>query len=384
MNILLVEDSEKKIDLITTAIMDKCKTDTPKIINARCLTDAISKIASDKFDLIILDFYLPLSDTNSNEQDLSSELINTYNQSINYQTEAIAITQYSRSDIHNIDLFDISGVNVITFEEDKSSWIDSLERKLLKVTERPHFDFLIFCALDKERAAFNKTNASLSQKRKLHGMDCQDISIGDFKGLCITPPRMGLVNMAITCTKAIETFQPKIVSMSGICAGLKDKAKLLDIVVCDTSWEHQTGKVTDTHFESEPYQARMDSDLRVTLKHLADSQDTVDQVKQGLYATELEESEIKVGPVVSGSAVIASGDKMDEIHLQHRKLAALEMEIYSMYEAADQSLSKPKFFAAKSVVDLGDSKKSDHVHSHGCVISARFVETALTCILPDL
>lgn len=34
-------------------------------------------------------------------------------------------------------------------------------------------------------------------------------------------------------------------------------------------------------------------------------------------------------------------------------MAGLEMEMYSLYESAAQSLCKPLYFGAKSVVDMG-------------------------------
>lgn len=48
---------------------------------------------------------------------------------------------------------------------------------------------------------------------------------------------------------------------------------------------------------------------------------------------------------------------MKEIGGQHRKWAALEMEMYSLYEAATQSICAPLYFGAKAVVDVGDSSK---------------------------
>jgi nucleoside phosphorylase len=315
---------------------------------------------------------------------VSSDLIDAFNNSINYQTEAIAITKFLREDIESSELYDISEVTVVTFDSYDNSWTQSLVNKLKKIAVRPHFDFLIFCALDIERNAFSQTDAVIGDHIKIHGMDCQYIDIDNHKGLCIAPPRMGLVNMAITATKAIEAFQPKIVAMSGICAGITGESKLLDIVIADIVWEYQTGKITDYDFKAEPYQVHMDNDLKVSIKQLKSRNDFLPSIKEGLYVSELEHSGIIIGPVVSGSAVVASKNKIQEITPQHRKMAALEMEIYSMYEAAEQSLAKPKFFAAKSVVDLADSKKADDVQRPACIISARFVEKVLSEFLPEL
>ena len=75
---------------------------------------------------------------------------------------------------------------------------------------------------------------------------------------------------------------------------------------------------------------------------------------------------------------------MIEIGMQHRKLAGLEMEMYSLYEAARQSLCRPLYFGAKAVVDLGDSSKDDELHTTASIISARLVINYLSTKLPTL
>jgi hypothetical protein len=82
--------------------------------------------------------------------------------------------------------------------------------------------------------------------------------------------------------------------------------------------------------------------------------------------------------------VVADAKRMAEIGAQHRKWAALEMEMYAMYEAATQSLFEPLFFGAKAVVDMGDAAKGDALHPTACTLSARFVVEVLRRKLPAL
>jgi len=179
--------------------------------------------------------------------------------------------------------------------------------------------------------------------------------------------------MAISAAKAIELFQPKIVCMSGICAGVIGEADLLDLIVGSVCWEYQTGKFKDNKFLQEPYQANLEHHLGLELKQFVESTEISDTIKNGLYDTELKKSKIIFAPISSGSAVIADLAKMVEIGMQHRKMAGVEMEMYSLYEAADQSLCKPIFFGAKSVVDFGDAEKGDMLHLTASILSARFI-----------
>lgn len=373
MNILLIEDESVKKDSLIALINSVETNDEKKIDYVKSLASARRKILSEKFDLIIFDIYLPLKDGNEHSVDVSEDILSDFNHSINYQTESIAITKYEIVDIENIESFNELGITVVHYNENSDTWKDSLKQKIAKLSDKASFDFLIFCALSKERDAYEKSIAEVGEKKIIKGLDCQEVTIEGRKGLCIQPARMGLVNMAITASKAIEYFQPKLVAMSGICAGVKGESNYLDLIIGDTCWEYQTGKYKNKRFVQEPYQVSLDSSIKTELSHFISNEQIISKFKEGLYCSELSVSGVVLGPLSSGSAVIADEKKMEEIGLQHRKLKAIEMEMYALYEAANQSLSRPIYFGVKSVVDLGDTLKDDAFHGPACVLSARFV-----------
>lgn len=373
MKILLIEDESFKVDAITKKIQQLLPDGSCSIIKARTLTESIQYLSSDLFDLIIFDVYLPISNPDDVAENISHQLITAFSKSKNYQAESIALTKYDLLDnLEDIRAFNESGVTIVQYN-DESKWSVCLELKINKIKNKIKYDFLIFCALSKERAAYSKTDAQLGDLRVINGMDCQDIEIGNMKGLCIKPTQMGLVHMAIVASKAIELFQPKIVAMSGICAGNSEEVNLLDIVIADTCWEYQTGKFKNNGFQQEPYQVTMNNELRTRLSHFASDPNVLTLLKSDLYDTPLKNSRIVIKPISSGSSVVASNKKMKEIGCQHRKLAAIEMEMYSLYEAAYQSICSPLFFGAKAVVDFGDGNKNDNYQLTGCIISARLI-----------
>ena len=124
--------------------------------------------------------------------------------------------------------------------------------------------------------------------------------------------------------------------------------------------------------------------MHAELKKISRSADVKAKIKEGLYETELKDSDIKVGPIASGSAVIADEEKMAEIEDQHRKLLGIEMEIYAMYEAAKQSLILPLFLGVKTVVDIGSEAKGDNLQQAGAIMSARFLTIYLQSKLSSL
>lgn len=368
MKFLLIEDNYEKRQEVESEI--NIADSTAEITIADNLEDARALILSKEFDLIVFDIYLPIR-KGEQEQDISDDLIRNFSRSKNYNRESIALTMYGDEDI-SLTEFNNHGITVVSYD-DKSQWKHSLRQKIVRVSARPRCDFLIFCALSKERAAYSNTAAKLGNMQTISGLNCQEISIGSIKGFCITPQRMGLVNMAITVSKAIEIFNPKAAAMSGICAGVSGETNLLDLVIGDICWEYQTGKFKNNKFLQEPYQAPVSRLLRVYLEQATEDQQLLDKLKLGLFDTELKTSRMSLGMISSGSAVIADASKMETIAEQHRKWSALEMEMYSFYEAAAQSLCQPVFFGAKAVVDMGDASKGDALHVSACVLSARFV-----------
>ena len=381
MKYLLIEDLQAKADQIILYIDSVDKT--AQIDSVDNLRDARHRLLTNTYDLVIFDIYLPLVNGQP-EQDVSDEILAEFARSKNYHSEAIAITRYTDRALERSRLFNDNGVTVVEFLESSGQWRESLHQKVKKIRSSRRLDFIVFCALTKERSAYQNTSAVLGDHKQLGGLNCQELLIGNFQGMCITPSRMGLVNMAVACTKAIELFRPKIVAMSGICAGVLGESKYLDIIVGQVCWEYQTGKFKDGKFKQEPYQVPIKPFFKTELEQLAEQPAFVAALKEGLYDTELKESGIRVAPISSGSVVIADAARMAEIGDQHRKWAALEMEMYSLYEAASQSVIEPLFFGAKAVVDMGDSEKGDALHASACTLSARFVVEILKRKLPEL
>lgn len=381
MKYLLIEDDDDKRQAIVAYLNLKdaqCKLD-----EADNLADARRLLLTKIYDLVIFDIFLPLTHGGS-EVDISSEIVSEFAKSKNYFSESITITKYNDGVLEHSRLFNDNGITVIHYCDQDEIWKQRLDLKIGRIQNKARCDFLIFCALTKERAAYSSTFAILGEQKTIGGLNCQEITIDRFNGLCITPSNMGLVNMAIAATKGIEIFRPKIVAMSGICAGVPGEANLLDLLIGDICWEYQTGKFKGSEFKQEPYQAKISTTIKAELSQLAEDDAFILRLKEGLYDTELKTSKAKVVPISSGSAVIADEDKMAEIGLQHRKMAGVEMEMYSLYEAATQSQFNPAFFGVKAVVDMGNSEKGDTLHDTACIISARFVASYLRKKIPEL
>lgn len=381
MKYLLIEDDPSKCEAICQFIQERDQQ--ADIVFSDHLSEARRFLLTRRFDLIVFDVFIP-DQKGGKARDASIDLISDFTNSPNAQCESIAITSYVEAGLAQSTLFNFNGITIVTYSSVLLNWQDSLGMKIQKIRNERRLDFVIFCALNKERMAYRDTAAEIGELKRIGGLDCEEMQIGVYRGVCVKPTRMGLVNMAIAATKAIELFRPVVVAMSGICAGVHGESNFLDIVVGDVCWEYQTGKFKDGEFRQEPYQTAINRALRIDLEQLSQKKGFLEQIKAGLFESELKESRILFGPISSGSAVVADTKKMREIGLQHRKWSALEMEMYSMYEAASSSLVEPWFFGAKAVVDMGDASKGDQFHSSACLVSARFVVEALRVALPNI
>lgn len=373
MKILLIEDSEDKIKRIKDFIIslgdknvDICTKDN--------LRSACRELLITRFDLIIFDIFLPKNEMLLDDAvDCSDDLIYHFSDSINYNAETLAISRYSFESLDNSYLFNRHGIPVIEFLDD-NSWQISLKLKFEKAQSKSNFDFIIFTALEKERSAFTMTNAEIGESINIDGMNCKEIKIKNSSGLIIKPHSMGPIDMAITATKAIEKFQPKLVAISGICAGIEDQSNYLDIIVPDICWFMQSGKFKQGEFIPETRQVEIDSNLSTELEQISELINSNKiNIKNGLFNKELETSKVLICPLVSSASVIADSSVLELASKSNRKVAGLDMEIFSVFNAAKSSLRKPLFFAAKAVVDLANSSKGDSFHQTASIISARFI-----------
>lgn len=376
MKILLIEDNQEKIEEITSFIFSS-GIEGVEIIKKFDLRSACREILTTKFDLIIFDIFLPKNELSKDDiADCSEDLIYNFSGSINYKTETLAISRYSFDSLDNSYLFNLHGIPVVEFlnSSEQNSWKISLKIKLEKAKNKYSFDFIIFTALEKERGAYTNTSAKIGENINIDGMNCKEISIKNKNGLIIKPHSMGPIDMAITATKAIEKFQPKLVAISGICAGIENESNFLDIIVPDICWFMQSGKFKNGTFIPEARQVNIDPNLETELEQLADdvNSDVID-IKSGLFQTELEHSKVIICPLVSSASVIADSNLIEIANKPNRKVAGLDMEIFSLFNAANSSLSKPLFFAAKAVVDMANAAKGDTLHQTASIVSARYV-----------
>tara|TARA_R110002072_G_scaffold249922_11_gene408820 strand:+ start:2304 stop:3485 length:1182 start_codon:yes stop_codon:yes gene_type:complete len=385
--LLLIEDDQEKQSSINNYIKEVYGNIRYDIDFAETFGVAVSRIFENSYDAIIVDLLMPKR-VGDEPVDISEALVDHLRDSKkNARATIIAISQHD--DIASARRQEFNRLNAVLLPYSKpDEWRVGLKIFLEKVQSRPVTDFLIVCALEMERGAFRHVEHLgfyFGELVDFQGLNCRELRLGNLRGYCVLLPRMGLVDAAIETSRALALFSPKLVCMSGICAGFPQKTQLGQVIVSEICWEHQMGKWSDNKFETRLYQCPIDSSVQTVVRQVIEADPGLSAHSEGFESIEVPRKTLALlAPTVSGSAVVNSQKKIDEILTQHPKLCGLDMEVYAVHRAVELFGQGVRCFAAKTVVDLADGNKNDHLHREGAILSARFSVQVIERVLsPD-
>lgn len=373
MKILLIEDSDTKAMDISSHILSR-GFPAANIIRAKNFTDFAASLHDD-IGLFIIDIKIPIVDdaaASENGESILEAIVKAGKDS----ALLLAISSYPGDFVGLRDKFEARGC--ILCDYSKPEWKQTLDHLLIQLNKQMRFDFLIFCALKAERSPYIPLFANGNRVSR-SDIDCFDIEIDGKLGSVILLPKMGLVNAAVVASIFIDRYRPAVVGMSGICGGFKERASLGQLFVSSMVYEYQSGKWSYDGFLEEPYQVQTDNSMQTRLGILIDQPKLLQEIEidfVGVRPTTMKTP--TMGIFTSGSAVIADKDFMEKVKDTHRKVNAVDMEIFAVQRAAELSPHKPVCICAKTVVDLCDKKKNDELHPYGSHISARFLVKAIS------
>lgn len=380
LRILLVEDDAAKAATIEEIIKRELVGSVIELVKATTINDTLVRLGDGRFDLVVVDLVLPQVKGGA-AVDATSQWCEQIENHLSGRTASwIVMTSFPdvaerarRSfALHNVAVipYDVSGV-----------WERNLVGKLQDSYEKRPLDFVIICALEKERRGYQYTACTMGDLEIVAGLDCQHVQIGRLRGAIVLQPSPGLVSAAIVTTKAMAALKPRAVAMSGICGGLESESQLGSLVVPDVSWNYQRGKFKNGRLIPDPLQVPIPPTVRTILSQMMSEEYSV-ELRKGLMFSELAVAPIQMASIVSGSQVVADGAVGVSIAEQSRKIAAVDMEVASVFFAAQDFFDgSGVYFAAKAVVDLANPDKDDRYHEYGSALSARFVTDAMCRIL---
>lgn len=188
--------------------------------------------------------------------------------------------------------------------------------------------------------------------------------------VCAHLSQMGPIASAHAATALLAEFRPRVLLMTGICGGFADQVELGDVLVAEKSWDWQAGKWTEagtlaTASDQRGAAAELVAKARAAEGVVPVLHDTYQGIKPSTTP------KLVVGPMVTGSSVIASLDIQKVFREQHRKMAGVDMECYGLYYAAENHTGAPvRAICIKAVSDLADRAKSDNIQKYCSYMSA--------------
>lgn len=396
LDILLVEDNPDKANAIKLfleflPLAVKC--------NLSISVDYVSakeKLKANQYDLLILDLQIPRSFGDQPNKDGGKDLLTELHkreEKFKRPFNIIGLTSYKESILENKIFFDEHLAFILEFND--SSWKKPLEDKVLYIEASKvgnifsfksglSFDVAIVTALKNpelemvkrlplEWVPFKVDNDPVSYFKSSIEVEGRKLNL-----ICASATEMGMSASASLTTKIKALFQPKLIMMAGICAGVEGKANLGDLLVADPAFDYNFGKIIELdgkekEFIADIRQLRIDERVVNELSELNDDKIFLTTLKEKFMGKKPAFSPaILIGPVGSGSSVIASSKFVNDIALSgSRKLIGIEMESYGVYFAAQKTLTPTgSVVSIKAVCDYANKEKSDDFQDYCAYMSA--------------
>lgn len=405
MKILVIDDNRARAGALVDHLVSAngcTRTDIDVVQDGSSARDSLERHS---YDLMVLDVMLPFRfDDNPSELTalaLLTEISETNN--LNKPTHIIGLTAYEAAEKSVATEF-LSRSWVLVRENPlNDDWMHTIANAVKYIRENdtpdlPHehlVDVVIVTALQIEMEAIRKLPWNWTPEEALD--DSQFFSRGSFdsKGklrsaIAAVATRMGMVSASVLTSKLIQRFRPRLVVMPGICAGLRDKVKLGDVICSDMAWDYQSGKHVSTKnalngFLMDPHFIPVETFVSSRIDQLArDDQHSI-RVWNGWNPRRDSPPSLVRGPVASGSAVLADRNVTESIRLQQRKLLGVEMELYGVFFAVEQApRPKPMAVGLKAVCDFADDEKNDEAQPYASYTSAAYLKEFCERYVADL
>lgn len=395
MKILIVDDATNKvrklIELFTSLGVPRDAIDV-----ATNATSAKECVTKNVYDILILDLLLPLREETDPKSEISIEFLREVTERDIYlkPKRFVGFTAHAELIEEALPHFQDWLWTVVQYDETTDEW-QQLFKNLI--------NYLKKCTTSHESQEYLTdlciiTALHTPELQAVHALpwnwqpalpvdDTTFVRTGNFISkeenysvVSASASRMGCVASALLANKLIQHFKPRFLVMTGICAGVKGKVNLGDVVLFSPTWEWASGKIvpedeSNSYLEPSPHQIPTADFILARMEELKKDHGAWATIQSGWPNAVEHALKIVLAPGASGSAVIADNITLAEILKQNRKLTAVDMEAYGVAAASSSTnVPKPTTFILKSVCDFADDSKADTWQSYAAYTSARAMQ----------
>lgn len=397
MKILIIDDAPARYRSLVPALERIGVKQTDIQLSTDCMS-ARKQLKETRYDLMVIDFVIPLRAQDEpslqHSRDLLEEIVDE--DDLVKPTKILGLTADKDAASDFADYFEQNTWRIITFSESSDGWASQIRNcvEYLQAASSKNdmpaieTDVAILCALKTpELRAILGLPWEWTEIKPLSDSlfvyEGRFYSSGrNYSVIAAHCTRMGIVSSALTAAHLIEMCRPRHIVMAGICAGIQGKVQLGDAILADPSWDWQSGKFDasrdQSRFAQAPHQLSVEHDVRAAVQALSTDQSFLGKVRK-TWPTKIDNDlQLHVGPLASGSSVLADPKVVDQIKHSHRELIGVDMEVYGLYAAAQMaSRPRPIPFAIKSVCDFANPEKNDDFQSYAAYTSAMCLQELL-------
>lgn len=392
MNILLLEDEDDKA-IRVEQVLNEIGLDDLVVTRVENIVAARERLSDIFYDLLILDIRVPYRQDESPSDDAGVQLLKEILQDDQYNRPKYVVGLTGIDDLFDKTnkIFLAHGWALLQYSATSVSWVSSLKYftnhisslgKKEQSSQPVEKDIVIITALDSPeflglKLIFDELEGPRSLDSKTLIWDgVIKISPSNSLNVVISVSwHMGLTASAILAERLVTQFKPKLIAMTGICAGFSKNVDLGDVIVASQCWEWQSGKIVEKEGEdsllpsSEPYRADQES---ITIaKQFSTDASKISELTSRLFPSDgASQWKVKVGPLASGVTVVSSDRVMQEVQAKERKVLGLDMEAYSIYATANFHPVNPDCIVIKGVCDFGSASKDDQYQNIASIRSA--------------
>ncbi|WP_180851530.1 hypothetical protein [Stenotrophomonas maltophilia] len=395
--IILIDDQIDKASSIVSPLKEHFG-DAVEVVHVSNAIDARRRMRECRFDIALIDVNLPESIDSSPTAESGFAMLDMLkvDGKANLPDELIFITAREELKQEATAKAAARGAALHFFRDGDNVWAEVLVGRVGYILERkkrhksPTVAVAIVTALSSPELDA-VLNLDLSWRPYIVPGDPTRYYLGNMQAgsrtievVAACAPRKGMPMSAALAAKMAHIFKPKVLAMVGICAGVRGKVALGDIVVADPTWDWGSGKHAQNLdstpvFRAAPYQSALRSDIASLIQ--AECRDSTlcsavsagwkDKVPGGRLSMHL-------GPMASGASVLAHDGAIGPIIEEHREVIGVEMEAYAVMAAAELCGTSP--LVIKSVCDFADAEKSDGWQQYAAYTSA----ACLAYLIPKL
>lgn len=396
LDILIVEDNTDKARKVKDFINN---LPLSKKCNVTIVTDFVgakSSLKSGSFDVLILDLLIPRSFGDQPSCDNGRRLLtDLFNKAEKYKkpNTIIGLTSYNELIPENKTFFEqhltfLFSFNDLTWEKivgDRLIYLQATKSgNILEHHSGLKFDIAFVAALhspelDNVRDLslnwdhFQVENDPVNYYRATMQAGEKRLNL-----ICAAPSEMGMSASATLTTKIKSIFNPRIIFMVGICAGVEGKVKIGDTIVADPAFDYNFGRIIESDEGEESLladvrQLRIEERILNELRHFGEDEQFFTSLRSAYKGNKTDTiPNLLIGPIGSGSSVVANNKVIEKIVTNgHRKLLGIDMETYGVYYAAQKTLTPSgPVVSIKTVCDFANKEKHKDFQDFCAYLSA--------------